>query len=518
MKKNIFKYIFSALVLVVASCNTTDLVPVDIISEDAAYSTAANVELSVVGLYDRAQSGFYGGDETNDRGYIFGAAHIQMGDMRGEEMVLINVFYDLIFRATFNTSSPNLVNYWENGFRTINIANLVMEGVTGAVENGVITEAKGNEYLGEARIIRAMTYHTLLIHFSRPYLDGGGNKPGLPLFTKGVNGADEVAAVVETSRSSVADTYAFILDDLNFAEANLPKDREEHNVTRAVKAAAIALKTRVYSHMADWTNVLAEGNKLLNGTTFGTYTLGGSVDTPWADNASSESIFSMEMGINDHLNVNSELANMIGSPGEGARGEYVISPIIWNQDFWHPDDLRRSLTVKEYNGLYYTHKYRDYANSTDWTPVIRLAEVVLSVAEAESRAGDGARALTLLNSIRDRAIPAGPTTMTSYVASDFPTAVDRTRAILQERRIELLGEGERWSDIHRLAKDPDFSIGGIPMKMQNLDLSADKYNIGTPASGTINAIPYDDPRYLWPIPQSETTRNPTLQAEQNPGW
>jgi hypothetical protein len=515
MKKTIFKYLLSVLVLLVASCDTTDLKPVDIISEEGAFATPTNVELSVVGMYDRAQSGFYGGDETNDRGYIFGAAHVEMGDMRGEDFVLINVFYDLIFRSTFTTSAPNLVNYWENGFRTINIANLVMEGVTAAVENGVISEEKGNEYLGEARTVRAMTYHTLLIHFARPYLDGNGSNPGLPIFTAGVNGADEVTAVLETSRSSVADTYAFILDDLNFAEANLPVERDVHNVTRAVKAAAVALKTRVYSHMGNWAKVIEEGNKLLNGTTVGTYALGASVDTPWEDNASSESIFSMEMGINDHLNVNAELANMIGSPGEGARGEYAISPIIWNQDFWHPDDLRRSVTVKESSGLYYTHKFRDYANSTDWVPVIRLAEVVLSVAEAESRAGDGTRALTLLNSIRDRAISG---TMTSYVAGDFATAVDRTRAILQERRIELLGEGERWSDIHRLAKDPDFSLGGIPMKMQNLDLSAEKYSIGTPATGTIAAIPYEDHRYLWPIPQSETTRNPILQAEQNPGW
>ena len=55
------------LVMTAASCDVTDLHPVNVLSEDAAFATAANVELSVVGLYDAAQSGFYEGSEVNDR-------------------------------------------------------------------------------------------------------------------------------------------------------------------------------------------------------------------------------------------------------------------------------------------------------------------------------------------------------------------------------------------------------------------------------------------------------------------
>ena len=32
-------------------------------------------------------------------------------------------------------------------------------------------------------------------------------------------------------------------------------------------------------------------------------------------------------------------------------------------------------------------------------------------------------------------------------------------------KMEFLAEGKRWSDIHRLALDPDFSTNGIPAKM-----------------------------------------------------
>jgi hypothetical protein len=523
MKNILNKYILTLLVVTVASCDVTDLQPVNVLSESAAFATAANVELSVVGLYDAAQSGFYEGNEVNDRGYIFGAAHIQQGDMRGEDFVLVNVFYDLTYRATYTPTTANNVNYWSNGFRIVNIANLVIEGVTGAVAAGTITAEAGNAYLGEARIIRAMTYHTLAIHFSRPYMDGNGANPGIPIFTIANNSAAAVDQVIQTSRGTVADTYAFILEDLNFAEQNLPDTRAGNmRVTRATRGAAIALKTRVYLHMGQWANVVTEGNKMVSAaapftSTFGGYALGASVETPWADNNSSESIFSMEMSSVDALNTNSALARMLGSPSLGARGEYAISPIIWNQTFWHADDLRRTVLVRDNGVRYFTHKFRDYTTWTDFVPVIRYAEVLLNVAEAESRLTPlSARALALMNATRNRAISGA---MTASTLADFATGTDLTRAILQERRIELLGEGERWSDITRLSQDPNFSVGGIPAKMNAADANAlTVYTIGTTPVKAIAAIPYSDYRYLWPIPQLETQRNPTLMEEQNPGY
>lgn len=47
------------------------------------------------------------------------------------------------------------------------------------------------------------------------------------------------------------------------------------------------------------------------------------------------------------------------------------------------------------------------------------------------------------------------------------------------------------------------------------------YKIGTPyviKSGDVTAIPYSDYRYVWPIPTLETSANPTLAAQQNPGY
>src|SRR5690606_26883849 len=163
----------------------------------------------------------------------------------------INVFYAFTYQATYDPTTANNVEYWNNGFRIINLANLFIDGVTGAVEAGVLSQEVGNSYIAEARLLRAITYHTLVIHFARPYRDGNGDKPGLPIFTTGVNGPSQVEAVVETGRSSVAEVYDFILDDLDFAEQNAIA-RAGHPVTRVTPGAAIALKTRVYLHMGDW--------------------------------------------------------------------------------------------------------------------------------------------------------------------------------------------------------------------------------------------------------------------------
>jgi len=509
----------SAMVLAgVSSCDVTDLKPVNVLSEDAAFSTPSLVNSSVVGAYDAAQSGFYNGNEGTDRGYIWGAAHIELGEMRGENMVLINVFYDLVYRSTQNTTAPNVVNYWENGFRIINISNLVREGVAKALENGVIDQATADQYTGEMLVLRAMTYHNLLIHFARPYVDGAGSNLGLPIHTEGINSIETVAKVPETPRSKVAEVYAFILDDLDKAEGLLPEENPVNKVSRGGKGAAIALKTRVYLHMENWAKVIEEGNKLIvTGT--GKYKLGATVDTPWANNQSTESIFSMEMSDIDALDVNSALANMLGSPAasDGARGEVAISPVMWNHTYWASNDKRRGSAMVHTDGVrYFTNKYRDYKLKTDWAPVIRYAEVILNVAEAESRGGDGARAVTLVNMIRDRA---KASTTLSWTSASFATPDDRTLAIIQERTIELLAEGERWSDITRLSQSA-FSVGGVPAKMNSADakISAGAYAFGSSPVLGIPAIPYSDSRYLWPIPQSETTRNPTLAAQQNPGF
>ncbi|NJL15254.1 MAG: RagB/SusD family nutrient uptake outer membrane protein [Microscillaceae bacterium] len=508
-----------------ASCEVTDLTPQNALSEETGFETPQRIELAVLGMYNAAQSGFYAGGQV--RGYPFGAAHIQQGDMRGEDMLNQALFYAITYESTYSPASANNVFMWNTLFALVNQANVIIQGVQGAESNGVLTEAEANAYEAEARFLRALSYHQLLIHFARPFGDNNGANPGLPIRDFAVTNASTVDVGIAVGRNTVAECYDFILSDLDFAEANAPVTRGGNNqVVRVTSGAAVALKTRVYQHLQDWASVITEANKLVpNMAPFtspvGNYALQASPAGPFTNNFTTESIFSILNSDVDNPGVNGALAAMSGTPALGGRGLIRISPIAYNNPFWRADDLRRSLLLTQDGRSYYTTKFDDYAGRSDNAPIIRYAEVLLNLSEAIVRNTNSvdARALALLNAVRDRAL-ASPTTQT-YTAGDFANANALLDAILNERRIEFLGEGLRWSDIHRLALDPNFSTGGIPAKMSFGEAVFSTYNVNTNPNTlpkSIPAIPYSDFRFLWPIPADELANNPTLAQQQNPGY
>ncbi len=519
--KSLILFALVALFTFIAACEkeATDLLPFDRITDVAAFETPQRVELSMVGVYDAAQSGFYAGGAV--RGYPFGAANVEQGDNRGEDMMNVATFYAITYEATYNPTTANNDFQWQTLYSLINRANIIIAGVQSAAAKGTITDAVAKAYEGESRFLRALAHHELLVHFARPFKDTpGASHPGVPYRTTAVNTTDNLNEAIAKGRNTVKECYDLILADLNFAEQNLPEKRTGgQNISRATQGAAIALKTRIYLHMGDWANVITEGNKLISK---GAYQLTATPEGPFASFSSNpESIFSIENSTSDNPGVNGSLPNMYSvAPG---RSLVAISPIIWNAPFWDPTDLRRTQLAKSSGRAYFSNKYRNITTQDDWNPIIRYAEVLLNVAEASARQGNTTDALALLNQVRNRAVT-DPTLQ--YSAASFATATDLIRAILQERRIEFLAEGRRWADIHRLALDPDFTAGGIPAKVRYNNTTFASWSPGKDydatgnytGSATVLAIPYSDYRFLWPIPTSELNTNPTLAAQQNPGY
>jgi hypothetical protein len=281
-------------------------------------------------------------------------------------------------------------------------------------------------------------------------------------------------------------------------------------------------------HKGDWAGAIAEGAKLIPTAApfvspIGGWKLTDDPSGPFTNNSSTESIFSIRNDALDNTGTNGSLPRMYGAANLSGRGLLAISPIIWNKPEWLETDKRRTLLYvsgANSNGTstvnYFTTKYKSYTDQADFAPQIRYAEVLLNSAEAEARVGSGvtARALDLLNAVRNRAL-ATPATQ-AYTAASFADKKALINAILLERRIEFLAEGKRWSDIHRNAVDPDFNIGGIPAKYANGAQGAALYKVGAAVNPTQAAIPYSDFRFIWPIPDSEKTQNPII--EQNPGY
>lgn len=495
--------------------NVLGLEPYDQISEELIFTTPDLVNLSVAGMYNSAQRGYY--SDGSGRGYPFGAAVIQQNDTRGEDAVNTQAFYQLTYTATYDPTTANNVYYWSDMYRLINRTNLVIDGVATALENGVITAEVAADYTAQARFLRGLSHFELVLHYARPYQHTpDASHPGVPYREMAFNTEANIEAGFEQGRHTVAEVYSKALADLDFAEANLASksEREGHQgITRATQEGAIAVKTRVYLHMRDWSSVLQEGDKIV-----GSYSLTESPNGPFENGyGNSESILSMENSANNNPGVNAALASQYKR-----RVLVAISPIIWNNDGWLADDLRRDDhesdgMVITADGVKYTHKYKDDVTYTDATPIIRYAEVLLSMAEAHARLGDLDAAISALNEVRDRSL-ADPSSQ-SYTSADLPSAQAVLEAIILERRIEFLLEGKRWHDIHRLQGDDVVPIEGIPAKYPNGTPDSEDYEIGTPFTDFgVNPVPYDDYRFVWPLPQQEVNSNPVLAAEQNPGW
>ncbi len=518
-----------------------DVAPYTVFSDLTAFDTPARIESAINGVYDAAQSGFYASGQV--RGYPFGAASIEQGDLRGEDLNNDQAFYQITYESSQNSTSANQRYMFENLYGLINKANVAIAGVTAAVGKGVITQQIGNQYIGEARFLRALAHHELVIHFARPYADGNGSMKGIVYRDEPISSGAAADAATSKPRETVAANYTKMLADLDFAETNLapgaleipaiPSKITIPKTYRATSAAAVAVKMRLKLHMRDWAGVITEGAKLVPAAAPYVSPIGGwrlmpNPGDPFVlPGTTEENIFSIRNDATDNPNTNGSLARMLTSPATSGRGLVKISPIIYNHPAWLCDDKRRSLLTlysvasSPATASYFTTKYKDAVNQSDPAPLIRYAEVILTLAEAEARNAGGVsqRAVDLLNAVRNRAL-ANPATQ-AFTTASFSNKNNLIQAILDERRIEFLAEGKRWGDIHRLAPDPDFLPNGIPAKIGTGAIRVSQYECGSGSSAyatalTLGAIPYADFRFIWPIPLSETQNNPNY--EQNPGY
>jgi hypothetical protein len=506
---NKIKSAFVALAMVgITSCEVTDLQPANIIPDAEAFADANRINAAVLGIYESAQRGFYLG--AVQRGYPFGAASTQQGDMKGEDMYNDQLFYEVTYTNAQNPQTANNNGQWISLYRMINRANFVIENLDEALSSGVLTQAQRDGYRGEALFLRALAHHELVLYFSRPYSDNP-TAMGIPYRTFAINDVAKVEPGEAVGRGTVQEVYDQLLSDLNEAEEILPV---AGNAFRGRKASAIALKARVKLHMEDWAGVLAEHTKLS-----ANFAVTPNPLTPFRGGTSSDNIFSFENTDASNAGVNGALANMYGNPNLGSRGLVKISPIIWRADFWLPGDARRSLRG-ESDGFVsqgplgmFTNKYIDNTTFSDNTVIIRFAEIVLAAAESNARLGNTAAAVELLNSVRDRAIPA---TASSFVAGNFASTDALIEAIINERRIEFLAEGRRWTDIHRLSGEG--RMAGIPAKATSRSINNINFYTTDRAIPTDHSLSYSDNLFIWPIPLVEILTNNTSPIPQNPGY
>ncbi|MBA2501114.1 MAG: RagB/SusD family nutrient uptake outer membrane protein [Chitinophagaceae bacterium] len=438
MKLNIFLIIIFSVII--ASCDKKlDLLPRQSVAEEVALNSDANIKKVLNGAYDAVSVGsVYGGNIL-----LYSELLAANDEIRWEGT--FNQPREIWLKSMITTNSF-VRDTWLAAYDVINIANNIISAVD------IVNAADQNRVKGEALFLRGSMYFELVKLYAKPYSAGNvSSNDGIPLVLTPTRGIDESSYV---PRSSVEQTYAQILSDLTEAENLLPNT----NTVYADKAVAAGILSRVYLQMERFAEARDAADRAITIAT----AAGKSLTATYAaafNNASnsSEDLFAMQVSAQDGAN-NMHLYWSIPTFG-GRDGDVSIGAS--HTALYSAGDERLAMFYTG-SGATRSGKWKlQYSK----LPILRLAELYLTRAEANFREGTsvGATPLQDVNRIRQRAgvAPLGAVTLAD---------------ILLERKLELAHEGQAVHDLKRLRLSADgFAFDAnemvLPIPQREIDAS-----------------------------------------------
>jgi hypothetical protein len=444
------------LIMVVAACNKKlDVLPQNTVPPEQI-KTADDVKAVLFGGYSTWQNANAFGEKYN----TFGELLINNGDIDWEGT--FETYSDL-HQHTQTKSAGEIYQVWANSYQTIAIANLVLSKLD------VLTGNERTQVEGEAKFLRGVTYYYLVNFFAQPYSAGNTTaNPGVPLILEPVSGYDPSRD--KLPRALVEAVYTQVVNDLKDASEKMS---EEADNFRATKYAALAFLSRVYLSQAKYPEAAAAANEVIES---GAFSLVSTFDKAFNNASNSpEDIFAIQQTSQSNSGTSNFGITTFYSSDPVGRGEIQITPAHLAK--YEAGDSRGEFfyeggSISGSEG-FLTSKWRDLYKAI---PVIRLAEMYLTRAEANFRSGTQVGPNTPsedVNVIRDRAGLSALGTITDV------------NTIVKERYLELAFEGDRFFTVKRLK----LSVSGIA---------------------------YNDPQLVLPIPQREIDLGNALP--QNPGY
>jgi len=431
--------------------------PINAVSDENPIFDKTSSETALRGVYRQlASSGYYG------EGYVT-LGYFPSGDIKnlttGGAANLVNV--------NFRADDTNFNTAWSAIYITINRANNVISKVP-KVQDPLLTQQLKDQYVGEAKFIRALAYFDL----ARAW---GGVQIVLEPTTSLENRR-------EVKRSTLDETYAQVLKDLEDAEQLLPSTL---NRIRATKRTVWALRARLHLYKKEWALAEEYATKLINLST--DYTLIKPYSAWFAGNAvgTSESVFELEYSAINPSAIRAQMQH----PTNG--GTYRYAPNDRFVQLLNNPNIsggRKALigsvtqggTTIWFGNLYYR------LPATDPAYIFRIAELYLIRAEARAHLDNLSAttgALFDLNKVRERA---------EILPSTAVTQADILLAIENERRVEFAFEAHRWFDLAR--------TGRAKAVLEALDQNTH----------------VEDYEYLFPIPITQIQLDHSL--DPNPGY
>lgn len=300
-----------------------------------------------------------------------------------------------------NVQAGLIGSIWNETYPMLNAANGVLEGVT-QLGDDVFTGNRKKEILAEAKFLRAYGHFRLLIYFGEWFKDDS---------PYGVLIREEPATLsnIIKSRSSVAESYAHILSDLDEAIANGPTVNAPYYAT---KWAAMLLKMRVLmmrGHDADYPEVIELADDIIGSPNF-------ELEANLKDIFQLKGLNSKEviLGIKPQPNQEIGYYNHSGSYYPGNSNLFAATVSFQNlmgddpRANWMIGPLTEGFSQFYSPGVKYFSKYVPYGTApsqlSEVSYAMRLTEVYLLKAEAILRSGGSITdARTLIKTVMQKA-------------------------------------------------------------------------------------------------------------------
>lgn len=505
--------LFVSGVIAVMSCNKfLEEKPISTLAPETFWKTETDATTWMAGIYNSLQTTlrsnwFDWGEVRSDNVRVGGTGNAQL-------TMITNTL-------SANDADINGTTRWTDLYTTISLCNygikyfpqMILDKVEGK-------EDTYSDYLGQCYGLRAMMYFYALRVWGR-----------VPIHTDPIT---SLSQPIELPRSSVEEVKARILEDIAKALETIGSNKTSKYYMQ--KAAVFALQTDVHMWFQEYDGALAASTEFMAAS--GATWVNGIA--AWKNifvdpEASTETVFNLYWNASERGNA-VNVCQKIGSSSN--TNQYEATTELWLQyknrvdpvsgntidgRYWAQWDTIALFDEQTYNdavaqiGKFFPWRTAPGAGfvlqgNSDCEvklPIYRYADIMLLRAEALNKKGQHQDALDIVNTVRNRVGYTVTAQLVDYTG-DLTDGIERT--ILEERRLELLGEGKRWFDMTRIGNIYDYSNNGYQYLREILN----------PILATrTGAIQYDGVnmgRILYPINSDMFDANSKLVGDQNPPY
>ena len=410
--------------------------------------------------------------------------------------------YPTMHSWLFTSSSGDGI--WSGGYSLISNANNVINNIDKIqVADGSEDQALLQTYKGVAYFARAYAYTQIASYYCKNYDPATASTTlGLPIVT-------DVDVSNKPSRSSLADTYQFIKDDIAKAKECFTNHDEtdytapNYNVTRALEA-------RVSLFTQDYDNAITCAKELID--KYPLITNSSDFANMWTNDDGSEIIYEPQQTADERIDTYGDLIHQV-QVGDEVKYTASYIPSQTLIDLYGKGDYRadtyfaqvgvytgqqedaNGYVLSKFPGNPALKKGTGISEFYNMTKAFRVAEMYLIAAEAQYRKdGTGASYLNTLRTAR------GASKLTNTSGADL-TGDALFSEIKNEWAREMCGEGMRLLCLKR------WNEGFTRMTPQSLTEGV-IYLLNNVTTLKVNA---DNMRWVWEIPSNDLVTNTNLE-------